>query len=209
VEIFLVRVVGTDLEGLTIAAKVVAKGGIICYPTDTVYGLGCDPLNSVAVEKALKAKGRGTRAMPVLVRALEDAEQLVFLSKSARTIAKRYWPGPLSIVLQAKDIVPSILAPQRTLAVRSPDHAICQQILALCSGMLVGTSANKTGRPASTSADEVVEQLDDSVDLVLDGGKSEIGVASTVVDLTKERVRILREGPIEKTEIVRALRKSR
>lgn len=203
------RILPADLEGLAAARKIVAGGGVICYPTDTVYGLGCDPLNSAAVEKALTAKGRGTRAMPVLVRAVEDAERLVFVSKSARTLAKEFWPGPLSIVLQARDVVSAILAPERTLAVRSPDHAICQQLLALCSGMLVGTSANKTGRPAAMSAEEVVEQLDDSVDLVLDGGRSKIGVASTVVDLTKERVLILREGPIEKARIIKALRKSR
>lgn len=198
-----------DLDGLKTAADTVARGGLISFPTDTVYGLGCDPLNPSAVERAMTAKGRQNRAMPVLVNTIDDAERLVLFSKAAKRIAERFWPGPLSIVLPAKESVPSILAPEQILGVRSPDHAVCQQLLALCSGMLVGTSANMTGRSPATSADEVVEQLDDRVDIILDGGKSPIGVASTVIDLTKKHLVMLREGPISKAEIFRALRKSR
>ena len=207
--ISLVRVVKADLDGLSIAANTVAKGGIICYPTDTVYGLGCDPFNLSAVEKTMMAKGRGTKAMPVLVHSIEDAERLVFFSEAAKRIAERFWPGPLSIVLPARESVPFILAPERTVAVRSPNHAICHQLLVLCSGMLVGTSANRTGSQPATSADDIVEQLDDRVDVVLDGGKSPMRVASTVIDLTKQQLVVLREGPIGKTEILRTLRNSR
>jgi L-threonylcarbamoyladenylate synthase len=202
----LARIVKTNLEGLVLAADTVAKGGLICYPTDTVYGLGCDPFNPIAVEKAIAAKGKRARTMPVLVKTTNDAERLTDFSESAQKLANRYWPGPITIVLPAKDRVPSILAPQRTLGVRSPKHAVCQQLLGLCSGYLVGTSANLTGRPPATSAAEVEDQLGDRVDIILDGGKSSLGVASTVVDLTKSRLTIVREGPIARAEILRCLK---
>lgn len=200
------RILKADLEGLTVAADIVAKGGLICYPTDTVYGLGCDPLNPAAVERAVAAKGERTKAMPVLVKSVKDAARLVHFSESAKKLADEFWPGPLTIVLSAKDYVPSILAPERTVGVRSPNHVMCQQLLGVCSGLLVGTSANLTGKPPATSAKEIVNQLGDRVDIVLDGGRSPIGVASTVVDLTKPRILLLREGPITKAEILRCLR---
>ena len=206
--ILLARVVTADLEGLAAAADVVKKGGVICYPTDTVYGLGCDPLNPAAIEKVIQAKGRGVRAMPVLVHRMEDAEKLAIFSQTAKKVAEKFWPGPLSIVLPAKQIVPSVLAPDRTVAVRSPKHVICQQLLTMCSGAVVGTSANLTGSSPATSAEEVVRQLGERIDLVLDGGKSPMSISSTVLDLTKSRLEILREGPIDKREILRALRNS-
>ena len=131
--ICLARIVKADLDGLAFAAKTVARGGLICYPTDTVYGLGCDPLNPSAVEKAIVAKGRWTKAMPVLVKSTDDAVRLAFFSETAKRLASRFWPGPLTIILPAKDAVPSILAPERTVGVRSPKHAICEQLLGLCS----------------------------------------------------------------------------
>lgn len=199
--VLLVRIVKTDLEGLAEAADTVAKGGLICYPTDTVYGLGCDPFNLSAVDKAIAAKGRRARAMPVLVRSTGDAEHLAFFSETARRLAEKYWPGPLTLVLPAKDPVPLNLAPERTVGLRSPRHAICQQLLGLCSGRLVGTSANLTGKSPARSVEEIVTQLGNRVDLVLDGGRSPLGVASTVVDLTKNRLLVVREGPVAGTEI--------
>jgi L-threonylcarbamoyladenylate synthase len=202
----LTRVIKADLEGLAIAADTVARGGLICYPTDTVYGLGCDPFNEFAVGKAIAAKGKRTKAMPVLVGGIGDAERLVSFSQTAKKLAGVYWPGPLTIVLPAREHVPSILAPQGTLGVRSPKHPICQQLLGLCSECLVGTSANLTGKPPAISVTEIVTQLGNRVDIILDGGRSPMGVASTVVDLTRERLRIVREGPISNAEILRSIR---
>jgi L-threonylcarbamoyladenylate synthase len=203
----LVQIVKADLEGLVLAADMVARGGVICYPTDTVYGLGCDPLNPSAVEKVIAAKGRGMKAMPVLVKSADDAERLAYFSEPAKRLVDRYWPGPLTIVLPAKDPVPAILAPQRTVGVRSPRHVICQQLLGLCSGYLVGTSANLTGKSPAVSVEEIVNQLGDRVDLILDGGRIPTGVPSTVVDLTKRRLLIVREGPIASAEILRCLKR--
>ena len=200
------RVLKATLEGLSEAADVVAKGGLVCYPTDTVYGLGCDPLNSSAIERALRAKGGRTKSMPVLVKGLEDAERLALFSKRVKRVANVFWPGPLTIILPAKEILPKILAPAGTVGLRSPKHAICQNLLGLCSGALVGTSANLTGQAPAIYADQIAAELGDRVDVILDGGAVPIGVSSTVVDLTTPELRIIREGPIERVEIMRLLR---
>jgi len=201
-----VRVVKADLEGLAVASEAVTDGGLICFPTDTVYGLGCDPLDALAIEKILATKGRGQKAMPVLVRGMQDAEHLAVFSENARRLAERYWPGPLTIVLPAKDHVPSILAPEGTIGLRSPRHTICQQLLGLCSGNLVGTSANLTGKPPAISVEQIVEQLGKHVDVVVDGGKSPVGIASTVVDLTQNHLIIIREGQVSRLEILSFLK---
>jgi L-threonylcarbamoyladenylate synthase len=198
----MVRVVKADLEGLVLAAETVGRGGLICYPTETVYGLGCDPLNPSAIGKAIAAKGIRAKAMPVLVRSIDDAERLAVFSETAMRLTDRYWPGPLTLILPARNNVPSILAPEQTVGVRSPKHAICQQLLGLCSGCLVGTSANLSGKAPATCAEEIVNQLGDRVDIVLDGGRSPLGVASTVVDLTKEHLVFLREGSVAKVEVL-------
>jgi len=204
--ISLVRVLKADLEGLTAAADVVGKGGLICYPTDTVYGLGCDPLNSSAVERAMRVKGTRTKPMPVLVKDIENAERLAQIPNRARKIARKFWPGPLTMVLPALEVLPNILVPDGTVGLRSPKHAVCLNLLGLCSGALVGTSANLTGNSPVVSADQVARELGDRVDLVLDGGTTPLGVASTVVDLTQPTFTILREGPIGRLEIMRCLR---
>jgi len=202
----LVRVLKPDLDSLAEAARVVANGGLICYPTDTVYGLGCDPLNASAVQRAIKAKSGRTKPMPVLVKSLEDAERIAELSNQARRLAQRFWPGPLTLVLPARKVLPADLVPQGTVGVRRPDHAICLDLLGLCSGHLVGTSANLTGRSPLITAEDVVKELGDRVDLVLDGGRAPLGIASTVVDLSKDRLELLREGPISRGEIMKFLK---
>jgi L-threonylcarbamoyladenylate synthase len=205
-EFSMARVLKPDLEGLAAAAETVRKGGLICYPTDTVYGLGCDPFSTSAIEKAVAAKGRHEKAMPVLVRNVDDAERLAFFTEGARRLADAYWPGPLTIVLLAREDIPSALSPKRTIGLRAPKHAICQQLLGLCSGYLVGTSANLAGEYPATSAEEIVSQLGDRVDIILDGGKSPLGVASTVVELTGEHLVVSREGPIARADVIRSLK---
>jgi L-threonylcarbamoyladenylate synthase len=202
----LVLILKADLEALAKAAAVVAKGGIICYPTDTVYGLGCNPLNSSAVERVTAAKGGRTKPMPILVRQIQDAERLGYMSQSSRKLARKFWPGPLTIVVKAKDVLPKIIAPDGTVGLRCPRHAICLDLLGLCSGALVGTSANLVGKTPATSAADAAKAFADRVDLVLDDGKSPLGVASTVVDLTGEGFVMLREGPIGKRELMKCLR---
>jgi L-threonylcarbamoyladenylate synthase len=200
------RIIKADFDGLTVAAKVVGKGGLICFPTDTVYGLGCNPLNSSAVNRARLAKGVPTRPFPVLVKGIENAELLAQMSDRARKVARKFWPGPLTLVLPAREILPRNLVPDGTVGLRSPNHSICLNLLSLCSGALVGTSANATGRPPAVSAEEAARVLGDNVDLILDGGRAPLGLASTVVSLTKPTFAIVREGPIGAQEIMKCLR---
>jgi L-threonylcarbamoyladenylate synthase len=204
--ISLAQILKANLEGLARAARIVAAGGVICYPTDTLYGLGCDPLNPSAIKRTVEAKGDRTKPMPVLVKDLAIAEKFAYIPHRARRLAAVFWPGPLTIVLQARELLPAILVPEGKVGIRSPRHAICLELLELCSGALVGTSANLTGNAPATTAEEALQQIGDGVDIILDGGKAPLGVASTVVDLTKQTFTVLREGPLGREQLLRSLR---
>jgi L-threonylcarbamoyladenylate synthase len=195
------------MEGLVAASKVVADGGVIGYPTDTVYGLGCNPLNLQAVKSVIRLKGERTKPLPVLVATFHDAEQIVDFSEEALKIAAKFWPGPLTIVLKAKRPIPSVMSPQGTIGVRSPKHSICLNLLMMCSGTLVGTSANKTGHAPATTTKEIIQEFGDEIDLVVDGGKTTFGLPSTVIDLSKNFI-LLREGPISREALLKCLRDS-
>ena len=202
----MVRLFKADVEGLAEAAGAVAKGGVICYPTDTLYGLGCDPLNAQAVRRTMEAKGRGSKPMPILVRNLDTARKFAYVSERAERLAQEFWPGPLTMVLQAREELPTTLISEGKVGIRSPKHPICLDLLQLCSGGLVGTSANLTGRTPATTAEEALNQLGDRIDLILDGGRVPLGVASTVIDLTQPRLVLVREGPLGREEILNCLR---
>ena len=201
----MVRVVKGDMDGLVLAAKVVEDGGILSYPTDTVYGLGCDPFAQNALERVIRVKGDRKKPLPVLVKGLHEVERIADFSGKAVKLATRFWPGPLTLVLKAKAVVPRVLAPSGTIGVRSPKHVTCLNLLDLCSGCLVGTSANRTGGVPATTAEEVVAALGDSIDLVVDGGRAPLGVASTVADLSSD-LTIVREGPISREALLKCLR---
>lgn len=198
-----------DLEGLARAARTVAGGGIICFPTDTLYGLGCDPLNDSAVRRANAAKGPRTKPMPVLVKDLPTAMKYARFTNRAKVLAEAFWPGPLTLVLEAQKTIPTILAPKGRIGVRSPKHPLCLNLLALCSGALVGTSANLTGNQPATTADEAFRQIGDKVDIIIDGGRVPLGVGSTVVELKGPKLAVLREGPLAREQLIRALRRAR
>lgn len=203
--IFVVRVVKADMDGLVLAAKLIAEGGIVSYPTDTVYGLGCDPFSQHALERVMKAKGDRKKPLPVLVKTLQDGQRIAEFPEKAAKLATRFWPGPLTMVLKAKAILPKRLVSSGTVGVRSPKHVTCLNLIDLCSGYLVGTSANQTGKAPATTAEEVVAGLGDKIDLVVDGGRAPLGVASTVVDLSSNFT-VIREGPISREALLSCLR---
>ena len=178
------------------AALVAASGGLLVYPTDTVYGLGCDPMNSTALEKLFAAKGRSAKAVPVLCATLAEASDLVDLSPTALMLAKRHWPGALTIVAPLARSLPDLLH-QGTgkLGVRVPGSPSCIRLIRACGGFLVGTSANRSGRPSCRTAEEAMAQLGSSVDLVVDGGRLE-GLESTVVEVVGDEIMILRKGSV-------------
>jgi L-threonylcarbamoyladenylate synthase len=184
-------------DSIGLAAKAVRRGLLLVYPTDTVYGLGCDPLNHAAVRRLFEAKGRESKPVPVLCASAEKAEELVKLDGRAAELAREYWPGALTIVATRRRPLPSQLTQGgEYLGVRVPAHSGCLELIAACGGWLTGTSANRSGRPSARTAGEALDELGDSVHFVLDGGKLS-GQESTVVKVIGDEVTILRTGPIE------------
>lgn len=178
------------------AASKVKAGGLIVYPTDTVYGLGCDPLNAGAVMRLFEAKGRDSKPLPVLCSSAEEARRLVDMEPAALALAGRHWPGALTIVAPLKVRVPRQLDQgSGALGVRVPAMKGCVDLIARCGGALTGTSANLSGHPSCRSADEAAAQLGGSVDLILDGGTL-AALESTVVRVERGNVIVLRMGQV-------------
>ncbi len=184
--------------GIEAASLAVRRGQLIVLPTDTVYGIGADAFDPDAVQALLKAKGRG-RDMPppVLVSSATTADALaVGLPDYARALIKEFWPGPLTIVARQQKSLQWDLGDTRgTVAIRMPDHAVALEILER-TGPLAVSSANTTGHRAATSADQAEEMLADKVEVVIDGGPSLGKAASTIVDVTGKKGRILRLGAL-------------
>jgi L-threonylcarbamoyladenylate synthase len=186
------------IDGVAIgrAASIVKGGGVIVFPTDTVYGLGCDPENEKAVGKLFEIKKRTGKPIPILCDGIESAEKLVRLNGASLNLALKYWPGALTILLPLKKKLPETLH-QGTgeLGVRVPDSADCIRLIRECGGFLTGTSANISGEAPACSAREAKEALGDTVDLILDGGKTNC-TPSTVVRATPHGIEVLRRGGV-------------
>ena len=193
--------------GLADAVAAVRRGLLVVLPTDTVYGIGADAFDAEAVQRLLDAKGRG-RDMPppVLVSAATTLDALATeVPGWARGLIEQYWPGPLTIVCRQQPSLRWDLGETRgTVAVRMPDHQAALDLLGR-TGPLAVSSANLSGEPAATGADEAERMLGESVAVILDDGPSPGGAASTIVDCTGTRPRILREGAIEEAELAPVL----
>jgi L-threonylcarbamoyladenylate synthase len=188
------------------AAQIVKQGGLVVYPTETVYGLGCDPLNLQAVKRILEVKGDRNKPLPVLAASTVDAEKVAFFSPNGKKLAAKFWPGPLTMVFPKKPALQDVVTfGLDSVGVRIPDNDVALQLLSLCGGLLVGSSANRTGEEPPRSVQEMSDELKGMVDVVLDGGPTVQGMPSTVVDLSLEKPRILREGPISLEAILDAL----
>ena len=194
------RTISFDRSGIVEAARIVKGGGLIVYPTDTVYGLGADPTNGEAVSRLFATKKRHAKPIPILCDCLKSALVLAGLNKSAMRLAKKYWPGALTIVAPLKAELPyAIHQGSGTVGVRVPGPELCTRLVKLCGGYLTGTSANISGRSACRSAIEARAELGRAVELILDGGRIE-GAASTVVKVTNKGIEVLREGPVRVNE---------
>ena len=188
--------------GIAAAALAVQRGQLVVLRTDTVYGVGVDSYSPKAVSALLAAKRRGREMPPpVLVSAATTLDALaVGVPTYARELVKRFWPGPLTLVCRQQSSLQWDLGDTRgTVAVRMPDHEGALELLARTGPMAV-SSANRSGLPAATDADAVVEMLGDTVEVLLDGGPTPGDVPSTIVDVTTEKGRLLRAGaiPLEK-----------
>ena len=186
-----------EAEVIEQAANSVESGRIIVYPTDTIYGVGTNALDPVAVLRIFEVKRRPLEnPLPVAVAGVEMAERLAVVTTGARRLMESFWPGALTIVLPKKDVVPDVVTAGRLgLALRAPDHRVPLKIIEKSGLPLIATSANVHGAASCKSAQEAMRQIGDRVDLVLDGGAT-AGTASTILDLTGARPRVLREGPV-------------
>ena len=178
-------------------------GGVIAFPTDTAYGLGGDPFNDGAVRRIFEIKGRPeTKPILLLVSSMEMANRVVTFSEKAVALAERFWPGPLTMVLPARETVSSgITAGTGTVGIRWADAPFAQRLLTAFDRPITATSANLAGRPSTVTIAEVREQLGESLDLVVDGGTLPARGGSTLIDLTAIPARLLREGPIPEAEL--------
>ena len=201
------EVISTNSPNAIIQAhEVLHAGGLVAFPTDTVYGVGALVFDEKAVESIYTAKERPVeKAIPVLIGDVKDlnqvAEEIPMLA--ARLIA-RFWPGPLTVLVPKKSSLPAVVSATSTVGVRVPDHELARSLLRLAGPMAV-TSANISSQPSPTTAEDVIAQLGGRIALILDGGRTPGGVPSTLVDCTGDEIQILREGPISKETLLKAI----
>jgi L-threonylcarbamoyladenylate synthase len=195
-------------EEIERAAQILREGGLVAFPTETVYGLGADASNPAAIRKMFAAKGRPADH-PVIVHVAGTSDLKHWAAdvpRSAWLLAEKFWPGPLTMVLKrATRVSDLITGGQDTVGLRVPSHPVAQQLLKAFGGGIAAPSANRFGRLSPTTAQDVCEELGDAVDLVLDGGPCDVGIESTIVDLTHETPAILRPGRISAQQIADAL----
>ena len=191
-----------------IAAKIIQAGGLVAIPTETVYGLGANGLSESAVAKIFIAKGR-PQDNPLILHVADAHEIEKFcrdIPVAAYTLADAFWPGPLTMVLPARDSVPKCTtAGLPTVAVRCPDNEVTRQIIRLSGVPIAAPSANISGKPSTTTAAHVLHDHDGKIDAIVDGGPCRVGVESTIVDLTEDRPRLLRPGGITPEQLIAVL----
>lgn len=189
-------------ESILRAKDLLLSGQLVAFPTDTVYGLAAAAFNPTAIKQLYRVKGRqSTKAIAVLIGNPGALEQVTDnINSIARQLAEHFWPGPLTLVVARHPSLPALLSPQPTIGVRMPNHPVALALLNL-TGPLAVTSANRSGQPDATTAQEVDKQLGGRIPLILDGGPTPGGRPSTVVDSTLPELTILREGPISLAEL--------
>ena len=189
---------------MSFAVQILRAGGLVAFPTETVYGLGADATNPAAVQRIFDAKGRPS-TNPLIVHIADVAAARRYAAawpKAAEELAERFWPGPLTLVLpKTPEIVPAVSAGLSTVGLRVPNHPLPLQLLRAFGGPVAAPSANRSNHVSPTTAQHVRDELDDAVDLILDGGPCEVGIESTVLDLSVERLRILRPGGVSREQI--------
>jgi len=199
-----------DPAAIRSAAETLRGGGLVAFPTETVYGLGVDPFNVDAVERLFRAKGRP--AEKGLILHLGEAGQARSIVRAfpppAEVLARRFFPGPLTLVLPARETIPPAVTGGRdTVAVRMPDHPVALALARAFGGPIAAPSANPSGEPPPVTADEVARSLGAAIDMLLDAGPTPGGVPSTLVDLTVHPPRILRHGAVAEERVWEVLGK--
>jgi len=195
-----------DPNALALAIDVLTNNGLVAFPTDTVYGLGALAFNELAVSEIYTVKGRGSeKAVPILISDFEQMERVAHgVSSICQKIARRFWPGPLTIVVPRHPSISDAVTPYPTVGVRIPDFEPTRELLRL-TGPLAVSSANRSGNASPSTARGVEAELGGRIALILDGGVTPGGMPSTVVDCSQGEPQILRAGPITLEQILNAL----
>lgn len=190
------------------AGQILHRGGLVAFPTETVYGLGGDALNPASSKKIYAAKGRPSdNPLIVHIARIEDLDLIVKeVTEEAKQIAEAFWPGPLTMILPKSDRVPyETTGGLETVAVRMPSHPVARSLILYGGGYVAAPSANLSGKPSPTSAKYVIEDMDGRIDMIIDGGEGDIGLESTIVDLTVSPPQILRPGYITQDMLAQVL----
>lgn len=195
-------IVPCNEEGIRRASNIVKNGGTVVFPTDTVYGLGCDPRNPQAVQAVYRIKGRSeSKQLPILGFSVVEISRIAFFDELSKKIADKFWPGPVTLILKIKDSeIARSLNLTNKIAVRVPDHPCALALLRECK-ILVGTSANLSGFSPSGDVKEIVGKLG-GYDIFLDGGKIIDPIESTIVEVNENQLKILRSGKISEEELL-------
>ena len=190
-----------DDEGITKASSIITEGGIAVFPTDTVYGIGCNPFDSKAVEKVYSIKSRSkSKPFPILTDSLETAEKIAEFDARSRQMAKKFWPGPLTILVKLKDQdLQQSLGLTDKIGLRVPNHDCTLELLKKCH-FLVGTSANKSGKNSFVDPNRCMESID-GFDVFVDGGKINSDSESTIIEIINDKIKVIRRGVLSEEEL--------
>ena len=194
--------VSCDKEGIETASQIISQGGIVVFPTDTVYGIGCNPYNKDSVKKIYEIKSRDiSKPFPILAYSKDIAEKIVYFDEFTKKIVERFWPGPLTIILKLtdKNLKESLNVADK-IAIRVPNHKCTLELLKK-SNFLVGTSANISGHSSFTNPDECFKNIQ-KYDVFVDGGIISSKAESTIIEIENEEIKIIREGTLSHEEIL-------
>ncbi len=193
--------VNCDNDGIKKVVEIFKNGGVIVFPTDTVYGIGCDPYNENAVKKIYEIKSRNKiKSLPVLAYSIDIVKQIVMMDKLTEKIVEKYWPGPLTLILKLKDQkLKKSLNLEEKIAIRIPNSECTLKLLKECN-LLVGTSANVSGDSSFTDPQKCIENLK-NYDAFVDGGTITSKGESTIIEIENEKIHVIREGALKKEDI--------
>ena len=207
-ELLKVSAEAPELSAIRYAADFIARGRVVGIPTDTYYGLAADPFNLAAVEQIYRVKGRPeARALPILVNSIVQAATLAReLPPAFHILAQKFWPGPLTLLVEASTHLPlKVTANTGRVALRWPNSLVACKLIELLGSPVTGTSANLSGHPSCSSAEQLVQQLGDRLPLVLDAGETGALLSSTIIELHGDAWHILREGLVSEADARAAL----
>lgn len=198
-------------ESLNSPAEIVRQGGIIVFPTETVYGIGVNALDEIAVKRLFDVKKRPyNKPISLLVSSIDMVNEIAKdITDLEYTLMNKFFPGPLTIILNKKDVISDVVTSgQNTVGVRMPDNSIARKLIEYAGVPLATSSANISNEPSATNVSSLMEVFAENVDCFVDGGESNIGVASTIVKVIDGKVNILRQGPITKEDLEKVLKKT-